>query len=39
MEVDKIINNIREKQQELLLCCFSRSVYKNITSDLTGEYI
>lgn len=39
MEVDKIISNIREKHQELLLYCFSSLVYKNVTSDLTGEYI
>lgn len=39
MEVDKIINNVREKRQEILLYCFSRLVYKDITSDITGEYV
>lgn len=39
MGVDKIINNTREKHQELLLYCFSTLVYKNITNNLTGEYV
>lgn len=39
MEVDEIINKIREKHQELLPYFFLRLVYKNITSDLTGDYI
>lgn len=39
MEADNIINNIKEKHQELLLYCFSRWVCRNITSNLTGEYI
>lgn len=39
MKADNIINNIKEKHQELLLYCFSRCVGRNITSNLTGQYI
>lgn len=39
MKADDIISNIKEKHQELLLYCFSRWVGRNITNNLTGQYI